>query len=88
MKSRKNRKSLRRKRRRISRKTNDKLLQNFILEKPQKHQVILNKNGIRTNSEHFQDELEDITSRAFKYASNARILGNQLFLQELNKKNL
>lgn len=88
MKSRKNRKSSRKKRRRISRKTNDKLVQNFILEKPQKHQVILNKNGIRTNGENFQDELEDITSRAFKYASNARILGNQLFLQELNKKNL
>jgi hypothetical protein len=84
MKSRKNRKSLRKQRRRISRKTNHNLVQNYILEKPQKHQVILNKNGIRTNSENFQDELEDITSRAFKYAHNAKILGNELFLQELN----
>ena len=85
MKSRKNRKSLRKKKRQLSRKANHNLVQNYILEKPQKHQVILNNNGIRTNSENFQDELEDITSRAFKYASNAKILGNQLFLQEINK---
>ena len=85
MKSKKNRKSFRKKKRQLSKKGNHNLVQNYILQQPQKHQIILNKNGIRTNSENFQDELEDITSRAFKYSHNARILGNELFLQEINK---
>ena len=86
MKSQKSNKSLRRKKRKMSRKkTKPNLVQNYILQKPQKHQVILNKNGVRTNGDDFQEELGDITSRAFKYANNARILGNELFLLELNK---
>ena len=87
MKSKKNRKSLRRKKRKSIKNSNQNtnLVQNYILSEPQTHQIILNKNGIQKDTKQFQNQIEDITQRAFKYSQNARFLGNQLFLQEIKK---
>ena len=87
MKSKKNRKSLRRKKRKSKQNSNPNtnLVQNYILKEHQKHQIILNKNGLQKDTKQFQDQIENISQRAFKYSQNARFLGNQLFLQEIKK---
>ena len=87
MKSKKNMKNkiILKKKKKYSQKGGSKIIQNFFPQSYSKPQIIVNKNGKRSNTDEFQSKITNITNKAFKYSQNAKILGNYIFLQELNK---